>query len=359
MGMTLAGVLLGGCTVSRAMNDRLPVIAVAVEPAGPTLYRWTLVFPNLATTASTLPQGSIASAPFFAARVTAPSLQRALTRAEAGRARALDPGQLLAVVFSPRLTCARLATLVTAFNTVGFLHPSFWMAAGPPQAVEERGPEAVAPEYPLDKYFSCVACHPLDTSIPGWKLWTETASPGMSPVLPLLSPAGDGPRVRQVVVFPARHPAVVMNPAETRGWAYLTGRVRRESLDLVWRGGRYTLVGVRSRVRRRVRWAAGVKQAHVAVRVVADQVQGPPGVAVTAAVLPALERQAAAAILRDCRRALAFAARTRTDPFGFGRDLDWQAGPGAAGLPAARLASAPIRAVVTVQVYLKSGGLTG
>lgn len=220
------GVLLGGCWDQRPVESRAAVSGIAIGPTGhPGWYRYTLVFPNVTTTPSSLAT-TPSSQQFYHLTVTAPTLGAALTAAQLQQSRLLYLGQVRVVALSARLPSAVWRTTLESLVQSGRFVLTFWLVGSrqPERVATLAPPSEVVPEVAVYRALSC-HCQPLLWSDRAWRVWTRAVTPGTTAWAPNVDATGDHFALTGLDVLTPRGIVSWPWPA-TWGWGYLTGHVR-------------------------------------------------------------------------------------------------------------------------------------
>ena len=314
---------LTGCWDQRPVETRAAVAALGIDPgAQPGDYRFTVVFPNVTTTAT-----SIASTPtnqeYFHYTVSAPNLPDALAAIQRQQSRALYLGQIRLVAISTRLPTTVWRRLVQSTVQSGRMVLTF-VVVGTPQAealVTLAPPSEVVPELALYRTLTC-QCQPFRITGRAWHLWVQMETPGMTPVVPQVERHADHYVLHGLTLLTPGRP-VVWSPLDTWGWAYATGHVH-EGLVTVHVQDDPVTVG---RIHGHAVITFHVLGEHIVVddhlQYTGQLVAGGDALGNPLATDRAVERAAALHVLAQVEHAVHQAQATGSDPFGWHRDLLW------------------------------------
>ena len=216
-----------GCWDQRPVETRAAVTSIGVDPGHrPGLYRFTVVFPNVTTTAGTISTVP-ANQEYFHETVQAPSLLDAFQSIQRRQSRSLYLGQVRVLALSTHLApqdwhtmleeAAGAGKVVLTFVVVGTNNAHRLVTLIPPT-------EAV-PELALYRALTC-NCQPVKIPNRAWHVWDQMNTPGVTPIVIHVSVtrgvfSQDGLDLvtpHHIISWP--FPTVV-------GWAYLLGRVRK------------------------------------------------------------------------------------------------------------------------------------
>jgi spore germination protein KC len=316
----------GGCT---GCWDQLPfyeralALAITVSPTKTRSdWHYTFVFANPAVTISSLGQMSSADQ-LFAVSVKAPTLSQAVGRADKRLSRQVYIGQLQDLVWSAKMPSSAAYDLILAYNRHGLTAKTVFVAvtAGQPQDAVKPTLQEVVPDMFLTKYFSCRGCQPVTLSEKEWELWITMETPGVSPVVPIMS----GPNtVDEVTVYPNKGEPVTFTPEETRGWGFLLGRVHNAALGFGMPEGRIAVDRIEATVANHISWTPTGLAVRAEVRAQGMVAEWPPTMPLTPQRIRKLETLAARKILHESLAAVRRAQTTHTDPFGYWRDYLYQ-----------------------------------
>lgn len=347
LALALLTPLAAGCWDQLPRMGIAEVSALGVEPAPHGRYRWEFVFPNVTISAANLVNLSPGKQ-YSALTVVRRTFPAALQAVQDRLSRIVYVGQLQVLALADTLSTPQAASIVTALNQMAPLPKSFWTVTGPPPLVPwlvaSPARQIVVPQYELADIFSC-HCLSMIVQQRGWKFWASLITPGGSAVLPWI----DGPRlaIDRVAVYPATGRPLLMSRQETRGFAYLTGRMRRGVLTVTHGGRSVTLNYLRDSTVVALQRTAGTIVAHIAIdargKVAAESAPVPTATVGT---------WIAQAIAADSRAAVAFANRTHTDPFGWARTLSWTRHAALADVAPNRWAALPLKLYLRIRVSL-------
>ncbi len=320
LGLLLVGA--SGCWDQIPVEWRAVITAIGVDPTRhPGIDRYTFVFPNVSLTTGTLPT-TPTNQEFYSITANAPSLMMALRAVQARQSRMLYLGQLRILALSTRLPVSVWQRTLNATADSGRFVLTLWTVATPVAAnlVRIVSPTQMVPEFALYRALNSQS-QPIIWPGRAWKVWVDTVTPGISPSVADVLPVGsDSFRLGPLYVLGAK--PSIWSPEATRGWAYLTGRVRREGMRVAIPQGRFTLSFIRGKT------SLSFHRVGSSVRV--DSRLSYAGVITTNAAMAhseamndALQRAAARKILREALIAWRTALATHTDPMGWHRDLHW------------------------------------
>ncbi len=329
-GRRIAGVLLlalllvgaGGCWDQIPVEWRAVVTAIGVDPTrDPGIERYTFIFPNISLTTSTLPT-TPTSQEFYSIVVRAPSLMMALRALQARQSRILYLGQLRILALSTRLPQSVWRRILSAAADSGRFVLTFWAVATPAAGdlVRLISPTQIAPEVALYRALNSL-CQPIIWPGRGWKLWVDTVTPGISPAVADVVPVGSDSFHLGPLYVLSGNPRL-WSPGATRGWAYLTGQVRWESMRVHIAQGRFTLSFIRgaANLSFQPRGSSVLVDDHLSY---AGTITTNAPMAHSEAMNDALERAAAGKIRQAADAAWRMALATGTDPMGWHRDVRW------------------------------------
>lgn len=317
---------LTGCWDQHPVETRAAVAAIGIDP-GPRLgeQRYTFTFPNVTTTTSSLSSIS-GSQEFYTISEVASGLLPALAAAQRQESRSLYLGQVRILGLSTHLSVGIWRRTLTTMADSGRFVLTTWVVAVPHAArvVSVTPPVEVVPEVGL---YNALVCHCQDVQWPGrgWRVWAESETPGISPVVVSVTPQQNQFRLTNIAVV-GTHRVVSWPSAATQGWAYLTGHVTHGVMTV--------MVGHTPRVVGLIRGARHLHFRHQGSGVTAVVhldysgvlVGGPSG---TDSVRQ--DQAVAAAGAREIQQCIAAAwaeaQRTQTDPMGWHRDAGWSGLP--------------------------------
>ncbi len=354
--MGLGLLLLTGCWDQRSIEKRSIVLAMGISADD----HWTLLYPNVAVTASSL-SSMDQSDQFYAITVDAQSYQNALHRVQLQDSRQVSVGDVQLVDLSSSLSRAQLARMMDAMILTGGLPAQAWLAAShttPSTLLMHSSPQTVVPVYDLSSYFDCNSCHAADLGVRAWQWWDRSVTPGVSPVLPLLTETKEGAAVYQILVYPSSGKPLMMPRQATQGFAYLMGKVKAGTLKLNWDGTTYFISPVIDHATARVRLTPTAVNVHVVIHAKGEIADLPPGPLVTRATEQAVEQAAAERLVQLCTIAIQWANQTHTDPFGYAKRAAWLDNQTAQAISPQRLATLPIQAEIKAKVNVQGEGLT-
>jgi len=182
-------------------------------------------------------------------------------------------------------------------------------------------------------------------------------TPGVSPVLPLLTSAPNGASVQQLDVYRAHGQPLLMPYPVTQGYLYLMGRIGDGSLPLQVMGASYAVSYIHDRAHITVRLTRTAVEAIVHVTAKGEIAESPAGSKITRATDVQVGSALASAILRRSLLAIAWANKTHTDPFGYAKRAAWLDPSMAANIPEDRLTTLPIHATIVVRGIIQGEGV--
>ena len=354
LGVTL--LLVPGCWNQLPVNE----LAIAVALAVSADHQWTFLFTNATVTASSLTSMS-SSEQFYPITVRAASYQAALDRVQRQSPRAVGVGDLETLIISARLTTEQVTSIMHDVTLNGAVPIKLWLVASqnsPTSLLLHSTPETVLPVYGISSYFSCHGCHAANLGVRGWQWWVRRVTPGISPVIPMVTATPTGLAVREMLVYPAQGKPLTMPRRVTDGFSYLTGKVTKSVLPLQVGHQRYLIASVRDHASSHVQLTPTAVHVHVVIHAIGDLVGAPPGQMITSATEQAVDRAASRAILSQSLLTIDWANRTRTDPFGYAERGAWLRNTVATAIPPSALAGLPIHAQVRVSMQIQGEGVS-
>ena len=353
--MLLGLTSLTGCWNQRAIDQRAIVMAMGISAH----HQWTFLFPNVSVTASSL--SSLGqSAQFYSITVKARSFQTAMHRVQLQASREVSIGDLQLVDLSADLSRRQLSRIMDAMILTGRVPAQAWFAASqtaPATLLMHHSPQTVVPVYYLSSYFDCHECHAAEFGIRAWQWWDRAMTPGVSPILPMLTKTQEGAQVRQLLVYPPHGKPVVMPRSVTQAFAYLTGKVKNGTQKVLVGGETYEVSRIFDHTTSRVRLTPTAVDVRAVLHAKGEMADTPPGLLVTRATERAVDRATEQKMVQLSRRAIRWANQTHTDPFGYAKRAAWLDNPTAASIPSQLLVTLPIKAVITARVKVQGEGL--
>ena len=321
--ISLSLLSLTGCWDQHPVEDRAAVAAIGVDP-GPSAsnYRFTVVFPNVTTTPSSL-ASSVASQQFYTVSVTAPNLLAALAQVQRRESRSLYLGQTRIVCLSSKLPIAVWRNTLNLMADSGRFVLTTWLVASPQAArvVTLAPPVEVVPEVGLYNALIC-RCQAIRWPGRSWRVWANMETEGISPTLVDVIVRHHRFILTHLVVMGSQH-VQTWSPAASLGWAYLEGRVLRATSRITLqhtpmvvgliRGGSHLGFELNR---------AGHITVHAALRYT-GVLLGDPGGSDTLARDRLVEHAMASTIRAQVAAAWNMAQRSGTDPMGWHRDAAW------------------------------------
>lgn len=320
MGLLLIGI--AGCWDDEPDTLRASALILMVShKAGEKSWNWRFYFPNPTVTVSSLSQIK-PEEEFYTTSVKAPSLEQAYTNVQQHLARDLYLGQLEVVIVSDTLTTQDLTSFLNAYNREGTLSKTAYIlvASSPLSKMAVVTPQVSTPAVYWEKYFDCKDCQPELLAHPIWKVWDDIVTPDMSPAIPYAT----FDKVAQLAVYRSVGSPVIFSRTETLGWAYLMGKVKKESLSIISPVGTVTLGRIHGTVHSRVEAVNQHLQAFVQIHLTSDVAQWESSAAMTNNTLSRIQTLAEHRVLLECIAAINKANMTHTDPFGYGRRLSFE-----------------------------------
>ena len=348
--------LLPGCWNQRPIEERAIALAVAVSAD----HQWTFLFPNVTITVSSLKSMST-SEQFYPVTVRAASYMAALDLVQRQSPRAVSVGDLEALIISPQLTTGQLSSILHDVTLNGSVPNKLWLVAtqkSPTSLLLHTTPQTVVPVYGLASYFSCHGCHSANLGVRAWQWWLGRVTPGISPVIPIVTATPTGLQVSKMLVYPEHGKPLTMPERATEGFSYLMGKVTKSTLPLQVGHQRYLIAFVRDHASSHVQLTPDAVRVQVVIHAVGELVGAPPGQMVTAATEQAVDRAASRAIVSQSVLTLNWANRTRTDPFGYAERGAWLRNTVAAAIPPSALAGLPIHAQVSARMHIQGEGVS-
>lgn len=354
----LVGLLVGGCGDAHPIEYRAIVIAVGIAPGhNRGQDQWTFVEPNVTVTASSV-SNIKPSNQYYSITVQAPTWPAALAAAEDHSSRDLYFGQLESVVWSDHLDGQTVSNLMQALNQDGLIPKTFWVATVPgsvSKLLTVATPQEVVPRYFLSAFFSCTTCHPINWTVPGWRWWSRRLTPGVNPIVPLVTASPSGLSISTFAVFRAKGPALVAPHAIVNGFAYLTNR----TVKAVWvgtvDGQRLTVSKIQGHAATQVSVNRGVINARVLITVHGMLGVLPLGSSASFWLAKA-DTAVAQSIAHQCLTTVKWADATHTDPFGYGRNALYSEPGQESSLSPGRSFWRPFDVHVVVKARLRTAG---
>ncbi len=342
---------LTGCWDAHPLDNQGIVMSLGISPSSQKgNLKWTFTFPNV-----TLSPGSLTSLKrreqYYNITVQAPTFAEALMRVQQQSSRILYLGQLQSFIWPDTLPWQQLWPVVTAINSHGPIPKTFWvMAATPPvhAVMAFVSPQIVAPRTYLAAYFDCTHCQPFMLGQRGWQFWSHAMTPGISPYVPLVNLQQNKPVVSQILVYPPSGRPVLYSQSETKGFGFLSGKIKRAALSLNWHGRSVGLIKLHDSHRISVKKIPGSVMVNETLQVTGF-IDQPPQESSSQEVQNHIRRLAQQRILEWCLKAIHRANATKTDPFGYAQSVLWTQGR--------RTTFLPIQAHITVLVSLKGEGM--
>jgi len=199
----LGGLLgLPGCWDQHPVRPARPSRRIGIDPGpSPDEQRYTLTFPNVTTTSSSLATTQ-ANQQFYTISVVAPSLLPALAIAQRQESRTLYLGQIRILCLSTQLPIGTWTRTLDAMADSGRFVMTTWVVAAPSaQAVVALTPPVeVVPEVGL---YNALACHCQGIRWPGraWRVWAQSVTPGISPTVTAVVPRHQRFQLTQIAVW--------------------------------------------------------------------------------------------------------------------------------------------------------------
>lgn len=353
--MLLGLMSLSGCWDQRAIENRTIVMALGISAH----HRWTFIFPNVTVSASSLASGG-QSAQFYSITVQARSYQTAMHRVQLQAAHQVSTGDLQLVDLSTDLSRKQVWRIVDAMILTGGVPAQVWLSASPTAPatlLTHPSPQTVVPVYYLASYFACHACHAAEFGIRAWRWWDRAVTPGVSPILPILTKTQEGAEVRHMLVYPSHGKPVMMPRRVTQGFVYLTGKVKSGTQQVLVGGATYVVSQILDHTTSRVQLTPTAVDVRAVLHANGEMADMPPEHLITRATERAIERAADQRLVQLSREAIQWANQTHTDPFGYAKRAAWLDNSTAAAIPPQILANLPIKAVITARVKIEGEGL--
>ncbi|MDA8194879.1 MAG: hypothetical protein M0Z53_12910 [Thermaerobacter sp.] len=336
--LALLGLLLtlSGCWDQRPVETRAAVVALGIDPGrSRSLFRYTFVFPNVTTTATSL-AATPSSQEFFTVTVESQSLTGALSAAQQRQSRSLYLGQVRLIALSTRLPVTVWRNTLNSAVQSGRFVLTFWLVgtSHARRLVSLSPPSEVVPEVAVYRALSC-HCQPIRWTQRAWRLWVQSQTPGITPWVPAVSTEGSRFLLHGLdVIGPTQVES--WNRTQTGGWGYLTGRVRNGFLTMHQSGGQsYTVGQIHGRSALRIVTQAHGVDVQDSLRYTGVLEGNTVGSGWSGTFEHQAEMAAAHHILRLAVQAWQKARATHTDPFGWHRDWRWQDEAGALRHPSA------------------------
>lgn len=347
---------LTGCWDQLPFTNRASVLIITIAPAAKARqWRWEFYFPNPTITVSSISQMK-PQEQFYRVQVTASSLDQAYQLVQERLARDIYLGQLEVIVWSTGISATAFETLLDTYNREGYVSKTAYMllARPPLSRTVSVSPQESLPSVYLTSYFECQSCQPEYLGQPIWRVWDDFKTPGVSPVLPYMaSPTA----IAQIGVYGPKGKPVIFSKEQTQGYAYLAGKVNKESLNLTQPGGIVTITRLAGRPKTQVSMGRHAIDVRTQIHLTGILGQWPASEALTLATLRKIQHEAEQAILAKCRAAIEEANRTHTDPFGYGRMLYFRHLIHTTLSPS-QWESLPIHAQILVRVAIRSSGVS-
>jgi hypothetical protein len=343
---------MAGCWDQLPFPNRAEVLVISVRPARhPGQYRWTFYFPNPTVTVRSV-SSLKPTDQLYADSADAATLAQAFALEEQQTSRSLYLGSVEDLAWSTQVPTAEVVQLMDGYTRDGLLPKSAYVvvSAESLDKVLTPLPQEVVPAIYLTRFFACSQCQAIMLTEQQWKLWDSIWTPGISPVVPTVSTQGT---VDELSVYRSVGKPVLFNPIETIGWAYLMGKVHRESATVKLPSGYASVSGLRSASITDVRRQGRHLVVRATIKVTGAVAQWPQPAPLTPEDVTFLQMRAARAVLDQCLAAIQRGDATHTDPFGFARTYDYQH-PGEPPLPA----DTPYVAHLAVSVTLQGTGNT-
>lgn len=318
----LTVIVLGGCWDSEPDTDRASALMLTVSQATPKKWQWRFYFPNPTVTVSSLTQLK-PSNQFYTMGVTASSLDRAYTKVQQRLARDLYLGQLEVMILSTKLTRPEVLSLLNAYNREGLTPKTAYVLLGAPPVNKLAlvTPQESIPSVYWESYFECHQCQPEYLARPEWKVWDDMVTPGVSAVVPYGTEAYE---MTQIAVYPQTGPPVIYSRRATEGWAYLKGRVDKETIALNTPWGRIGLANIHGAAHNQVWQGNGHINVSTRINLSVTLAEWGSSVEMTPSMLKQIDMLGERKVLARCLLAIREANKTHTDPFGYGRTLWFQ-----------------------------------
>ena len=310
-----------GCWDEKPVEWRAVVASIGIDPTcQPGIERYTFTFPNVTLTTSSL-STTPANQEFYIITLRSRSLMSALSALEDRQSRSLYVGEVRVLVLSTRLAPHAWESALNAAADSGRFILTFWTVATPNAATLVRlvPPMEVVPEVALYRALNC-KCQPIVWPGRAWRLWQESVTPGISPVVAEAVPEDDTFRLGPLTVLGKK--TWVWNSQASRGWAYLTSHIHRESMIVQVPQGRFTLGLIRGHARISFRFDRDTVRIVDRLSYFGSLTTNVP-LAHSVELDRALERVASSRIYADAEAAWHRALATSTDPMGWHRDAHW------------------------------------
>lgn len=314
--------LVSGCSAQAGVEQTGLAVALAVDPAGRGLYRWTFMFPNPTITPSS--ESSIKpSNEFYLLQATAPALSAAVDKISAMTDRHVYLGDVQVTVLNPRLGAPAIVHLLQGFINAAPYPPRSWVVLGSPTAnglLRTAPPEDTVPTVFLGSFFACRICHPVQFQIRLWQAWDALWLPSHTVVLPWGTVTGN-----QLLIdrsgWMTRHRIIPCTPEETKAWAMVMGRLHDASMAVRTGSRQWVAASMQVQTRRRVLQFDGRPRIkwHITVR---GQWQDAPQSG-NGHAGPQGNQLLADTILMEIMHALAKADCHHVDPFERRTELSW------------------------------------
>ncbi len=312
---------LTGCWDQHPVEFRAPVAGIAIDPSKkPGEYLYTFLFPNVTTSTSSLAT-TPSSDEFYSIQVQANTLTQALESVQLHQSRTLYLGQVRILCLSTKLPSSVWKRTILASSDSGRFVLTFWILAVPNAAkvLELTPPEEVVPDVAIYRALNC-RCQPIVWPGRAWRTWADLTTPGISPTVSALSTSDGTFELGRIAVLGSH--VSVWSPNATNGWAYLSGRVERDTMTATLHHQTMTVGLIRGHTRLRVT-REGMKVLVTAKLTYSGEL--------TAGFLggdnATLDKHVEADIAEQIHRAVASAWReahaTDTDPMGFHRLGTW------------------------------------
>lgn len=353
--VSLLAVSLTGCWDDETVTQRATAFVLSIMPAPHRQFRFTFFFPNPAESISTN-ENIPAQSPFQTTQVVAGSLSVANDRAQRELARDLFMGQLQDIIVSRDIPAGSIGRLVKEYNRDGYVSHTVFLVAEPtgtnpvPVTIQEPVPSVY-----FTQYFNCKTCQPAYLGQPLWRVWDAFVTPGISPVIPYASPLT---RVARILVYPSRGRPWLMNRAESRGWALMMNHAFKETFQFPMDGGPLVIKRLRARTQVYLRYHAGKLIANGHINAYGSLIEWPSSFLDTPHHVSVAESMTSQEIIAECLAAVHFANKTKTDPFGWGRNYLY-AHPGESLQYAGQRGMlGPLHAHLTVTTHLTTSGVS-